>query len=43
MAVSPLAPQRNRVGEHAYRDATENAIAPVRDRDEVFLRLRYTF
>ncbi len=37
------APQRNRVGGHAYQDAHENGLAPVRDRDEVFVRLRYTF
>ena len=36
-------------GDHAivavpnYQDAHKNGLAPVRDRDEVFVRLRYTF
>jgi hypothetical protein len=33
----------NRVGDHAYQDAVENALAVVRERDEIFMRLRYTF
>jgi hypothetical protein len=32
-----------RVGEGAYKSHVENALAVVRERDEVFLRLRYTF
>ncbi|RIL00796.1 MAG: hypothetical protein DCC71_18630 [Proteobacteria bacterium] len=31
------------VGEDAYRQGVENALALVRDRDEVFFRLRYTW
>jgi hypothetical protein len=33
----------NRVGRHAYRDFVENGLSAVRDRDEMFLRIRYTF
>jgi hypothetical protein len=32
-----------RVGRHAYKDFVENGLSAVRDRDEVFLRVRYTF
>jgi hypothetical protein len=42
MAISPLS-LGNRAGRHAYRDFVENGISAVRDRDEVFLRIRYTF
>jgi hypothetical protein len=42
MALQPtvLAP---RVGRHAYKDFVENGLSAVRDRDELFLRIRYTF
>jgi len=43
MPLNPLSPSTNRVGPNAYKDATQNGLAPVRDRDEVFLVLRYTF
>jgi hypothetical protein len=33
----------NRAGRHAYTDFVENGLAIVRDRDEAFIRLRYTF
>jgi hypothetical protein len=33
----------NRVGRHAYKDFVENGLSAVRDRDEIFLRMRYTF
>jgi hypothetical protein len=33
----------NRVGRHAYSDFVENGLAVVRDRDEFYFRLRYTF
>ncbi len=41
----PLVPTSltNRVGRHAYKDFVENGLAAVRDRDEFFVRLRYTF
>ena len=37
---------RNRVPDgdgNAFMDQVENGLSVVRDRDEVFLRLRYTF
>jgi hypothetical protein len=42
---APLAPiaLHNQVGRGAYESAAENALAIVRDRDEVFLRITYTF
>jgi hypothetical protein len=33
----------NRVGRHAYQDFVEPGLAVVRDRDEFYFRLRYTF
>jgi hypothetical protein len=33
----------NRAGRNAYNDFVENGISAVRDRDEIFLKLRYTF
>jgi hypothetical protein len=33
----------NRVGQNAYRDHVETGLGVVRDRDEFFFRLRYTF
>ncbi len=42
MAISPTS-LGNRVGAHAYDDFVENGLTAVRDRDEVFLRIRYTF
>jgi hypothetical protein len=43
--TAPLAPiaLHNQVGRGAYESAAENALAVVRDRDEVFLRITYTF
>src|SRR5574338_79050 len=32
-----------RAGRHAYDDFVENGLSVVRDRDEFFLRIRYTF
>ena len=42
MALSPTS-LSNRVGRNAYNDFVENGISAVRERDEVFLRLRYSF
>ncbi len=42
MALSPNS-LSNRTGSWAYNDFTENGLSAIRDRDEVFLRLRYTF
>jgi hypothetical protein len=33
----------SRAGQHAYTEVVENGLSAVRDRDEVFLRIRYTF
>jgi hypothetical protein len=42
MAISPTS-LSNRTGRHAYKDFAENGLSAVRDRDEVFLKVRYTF
>jgi hypothetical protein len=42
-AIAPLGTIGNEVGSLAYRDGVENALSVVRERDEIFLRLRYTF
>jgi hypothetical protein len=43
MPISGIGPASNQRGEYAYKVGVENGIALVRDRDEVFMRLRYTF
>jgi hypothetical protein len=42
MAIEPTV-LANRVGRHAYTDFVENGLSAIRDRDEFFFRLRYTF
>ena len=42
LAVNPLTPG-NQAGAWAYRTWVENGLAAIRDRDEVYMRLRYTF
>jgi hypothetical protein len=42
MALYPTA-LGPRAGRHAYRDFVENGLSAIRDRDEAFLRIRYTF
>jgi hypothetical protein len=42
MAITPSS-LSNRTGRHAYKDFAENGLSAVRDRDEVFLKVRYTF
>jgi hypothetical protein len=42
MAISPTS-LANRTARHAYKDFVENGLSAVRDRDEIFLRVRYTF
>ena len=44
-APMPIAPVLggNRGGPHAYEDGVYNGLGIVRNRDEVFMRLRYTF
>ncbi len=41
--INPLAPGINRTGGHAYDSFMDNGLSVVRDRDEVYLRIRYTF
>jgi hypothetical protein len=43
MPVRAFAPTGNRTGPHAYDDGVENVLSAINRRDEVFLRLRYTF
>jgi hypothetical protein len=43
MPVRDFAPTSNRVGENAYESGVDNLLSLVRKRDEVFLRLRWTF
>jgi len=43
MPINEVGPASNRQGQHAYSDGVENGLSLVRDRDEVFFRLRYTF
>ena len=38
-----LASFSNRVGRHAYKASVENGLSPVRDRDELYLTIKYTF
>ncbi|CAG1000279.1 hypothetical protein MYXO_02958 [Myxococcaceae bacterium] len=40
--LNPLTPG-NQTGRYAYQTWVENGLAVIRDRDEVFLRIRYTF
>jgi hypothetical protein len=42
MAISPTA-LGNRALNHRTSDFVENGLSVVRERDEVFLKLRYTF
>ena len=42
-AIAPLGTLGSEVGKLAYKDAVENGLSVVRERDEVFLRIRYTF
>ncbi|MEB2343605.1 MAG: hypothetical protein OZ948_02565, partial [Deltaproteobacteria bacterium] len=41
--ISELRAGQNRTGDHAYEEAAENGLAVLRDRDEIYLTLRYTF
>lgn len=43
MPLAGIGPAANQRGKYAYKVGVENGISLVRDRDEVFLRLRYTF
>jgi hypothetical protein len=41
--IAPLGVIGTEAGHMAYEDGAENALAVVRERDEAYLRLRYTF
>jgi hypothetical protein len=43
MPVNELGPPANRVGKDAYRVGVDNALSLIRKRDEVFMRVRWTF
>ena len=43
MPVRAFAPTSGRAGKHAYQDGVENVLSAINRRDEVFVRLRYTF
>ncbi|MDP6981057.1 MAG: hypothetical protein QF570_21050, partial [Myxococcota bacterium] len=43
MPIRGIGPAANQRGRYAYKVGVENGISLVRDRDEVFMRLRYTF
>ena len=43
MPLNEYAPPPNRVGSRAYENGTDNVLALIRKRDEVFMRLRWTF
>ena len=43
MPVRAWAPTSNRAGKNAYEDGVENVLTAIHRRDEVFVRLRYTF
>jgi hypothetical protein len=43
MPINPIAPAANRAGPHAYEDGSDRFISAIRKRDEVSLRLRWTF
>jgi hypothetical protein len=43
MPVRELAPAANRAGADAYKDGVDNSLSAIRRRDEVFMRLRWTF
>ena len=43
MPVAGLAPASDRFGRHAYESFFEPGLSLIRERDEIFVRLRYTF
>jgi len=43
MPVRDFAPASNRSGANAYETGVDNILAVIRQRDEVFMRLRWTF
>ena len=43
MPIAPLGTVGSESGSLAYRDGVENGLSVVRERDEAYLRIRYTF
>jgi len=43
MPINGLAPVQERFGRNAYKTFVEPGLAVVRERDEIFLRIRYTY
>jgi hypothetical protein len=43
MPVNELGPAANRTGRNAYDQGVDNGLSVIRKRDEVFMRLRWTF
>jgi hypothetical protein len=43
MPLREFAPAGNRAGEHAYQNGVDHAISSFRDKDEIWLKLRWTF
>ena len=43
MSINPVGPNGNRQQGNAYKNFAENGLSAIRDRDELFVRLRYTF
>jgi hypothetical protein len=41
--INEIRPGLNRVGSNAYDDAVENGLSALRERDEIYLTIRYTF
>ena len=41
--LNPISSVDTQVAADAYHQGVENALAVVRDRDEVYLRIRYTW
>ena len=42
LSRNPIAPS-NQAGAWSYNSWVENGLAVIRDRDEVYMRIRYTF
>jgi len=43
MAINPFRPATNRAGKDAYKDSFDQFLSGIRRRDEIWLRLRWTF
>jgi hypothetical protein len=43
MAINSFRPATNRVGRNAYTDSSEHFLSSIRRRDEIWMRLRWSF